>query len=200
MTHLGMDDLLQLREPGLEPGGTAAREHLAACPACQAELDRLHQRAARLRALPTLRPARDHWPLIKSRLTRARRQRRARVGALSGLALAASVTLAIVARDLSNPPSVGAETEISQAMARSHELERTLDAFKPDQRVTDGQTERMAGELEDRIAVIDRQLEMAQLMDPALSDAALLRLWRERVGLLNALVDVHVTRASRIGL
>jgi hypothetical protein len=28
----------------------------------------------------------------------------------------------------------------------------------------------------------------------------LLELWRERVGLLNALVDVHVTRASNVGL
>jgi hypothetical protein len=27
-----------------------------------------------------------------------------------------------------------------------------------------------------------------------------LRLWRERVGLLDALVDVHVTRASSAGL
>jgi hypothetical protein len=27
-----------------------------------------------------------------------------------------------------------------------------------------------------------------------------LELWRERVGLLNALVDVHVTRASNVGL
>jgi hypothetical protein len=26
-----------------------------------------------------------------------------------------------------------------------------------------------------------------------------LRLWRERVGLLNALVDVHVTRARAVG-
>jgi len=58
----------------------------------------------------------------------------------------------------------------------------------------------MAGELEDRIALVDRQLEMAQLMDPESSETALLRLWRERVGLLDALVDVHLTRASRIGL
>ena len=31
-------------------------------------------------------------------------------------------------------------------------------------------------------------------------DAALLDLWRERVGLLDALVDVHVSHASNVGL
>ena len=36
-------------------------------PLCQAELDRLHQRVARLKALPTLRPARDRWPETAAR-------------------------------------------------------------------------------------------------------------------------------------
>ena len=56
MTHLSMDQLLALREPGSEPGAAAARRHVEACAECAAELDRLHQRVARLRALPTLRP------------------------------------------------------------------------------------------------------------------------------------------------
>jgi hypothetical protein len=122
-----------------------------------------------------------------------------RFASLGGLGLAASIALLLMVRDLAHPSSV-AGIELSQAIARSHELERTLDSFKSDQRVTDGWTDRMAGELEDRIALVDRQLEMAQLMDPESSETALLRLWRERVGLLDALVDVHLTRASRIGL
>jgi hypothetical protein len=37
-------------------------------------------------------------------------------------------------------------------------------------------------------------------MEQQARDPELLRLWRERVGLLDALVDVHVTRASNVGL
>jgi hypothetical protein len=41
---------------------------------------------------------------------------------------------------------------------------------------------------------------MADMLGRQSRDAQLLRLWRERVGLLDALVDVHVTRASNVGL
>ena len=37
-------------------------------------------------------------------------------------------------------------------------------------------------------------------MQQQATDHDLLKLWRERVGLLDALVDVHVTRASNAGL
>ena len=60
MNHLSMDALLALREPGTEPGTATAREHLNHCPHCQLELDRLHQRVARLKALPSLRPRKAH--------------------------------------------------------------------------------------------------------------------------------------------
>ena len=52
MTHLSMEALLSLREAGLEPGVAAARQHLESCAGCRAELERLHQRVARLKALP----------------------------------------------------------------------------------------------------------------------------------------------------
>ena len=58
MSHLSMETLVALREPGTEPGEAAAREHLEGCPLCRAEFDRLHQRVARLKALPALRPSR----------------------------------------------------------------------------------------------------------------------------------------------
>jgi predicted transcriptional regulator len=90
--------------------------------------------------------------------------------------------------------------EIQQAMARSQVLESALDRIDPQSRVLDGQTAGIAQELEDRIARVDRQLEMAELMEQQARDTELLRLWRERVGLLDALVDVHVTHASNVGL
>ncbi len=199
MTHLSMETLVSLREPGSEPGQAAAREHLNQCDHCQAELQRLHQRVARLKALPTLRPGRDRWPEAKARFTAERRRRRTRTAGLGGLALAASVALAISVGNLS-PPADPTPDQLSQAMERSQVLESALSEYNPGGRVLDGRTARIAGELEDRIARVDRQLEATELLRQQPDDRDLLKLWRERVGLLDALVDVHVTRASNAGL
>jgi hypothetical protein len=199
MTHLSMEALLSLREAGLEPGDSAAREHLESCPGCRAELERLHQRVARLKALPALRPTRDRWPTVAARVRQERRERRRRVGALLGLAAAASIALGVAVGGRSGRP-IGGEQEIHQAMARSQALESALSRFHPDERVLDGRTAGIAQELEDRIARVDRELEMADLLERQSRDQQLLKLWRERVGLLDALVDVHVTRASNVGL
>lgn len=199
MTHLTMDALVSLREPGNEPGQAAAREHLNQCPHCQAELQRLHQRVARLKALPTLRPARDRWPETRARYNAERRRRRTRTAGLAGLAAAASVALGIAVGDLSRPNEITAE-QLTQVMERSQVLESALSEFNPEARVLDGRTARIAGELEDRIARLDRELELTELQPQQGTDQDLLKLWRERVGLLDALVDVHVTRASNAGL
>jgi hypothetical protein len=199
MTHLSMDALVSLREPGSEPGHAAAREHLNQCAHCQAELQRLHQRVARLKALPTLRPSRDRWPETRARFRADRRRRRTRVVGLTGLAMAASVALAITVGDLSRPADATAE-QLNQAMERSQVLESALSEYNPAGRVLDGRTARIAGELEDRIARVDRELEVTELLRQQATDHDLLKLWRERVGLLDALVDVHVSRASNAGL
>jgi hypothetical protein len=200
MSHLSTEALVALRDPGTEPGEAAAREHLEGCPLCRAELERLHQRVARLKALPALRPSRERWPAVLNRIRAQRRQRRLRTGGLVGLAAAASVALALGVSSLP-PDDPGLNpAEIQQAMARSQVLESALERIDPESRVMDGQTAGIAQELEDRIARVDRELEMTELMEQQARDAELLRLWRERVGLLDALVDVHVTRASNVGL
>ena len=200
MTHLSMEALLSLREAGREPGDAAALEHLEGCAACRAEHERLHQRVARLKALPALRPTRDRWPQVAARVRAERRARRRRVGGVIGLAAAASIALGVlVGRSGGGEIAVG-EQEISQAMARSQALESALSQYHPEDRVLDGRTAGIAQELEDRIARVDRELEVAEMLERQSRDAQLLRLWRERVGLLDALVDVHVTRASNVGL
>jgi len=199
MTHLSMESLLSLRESGLEPGDAAAREHLESCPGCRAELERLHQRVARLKALPALRPTRDRWPQVAGRVRQERRARQRRVGGLVGLAAAASIALGVLVGRPTGRAPVG-EQEIRQAMARSQALESALSQYQPDQRILDGRTAGIAQELEDRIARVDRELEMADLLGRQTGDDQLLKLWRERVGLLDALVDVHVTNASNVGL
>jgi len=198
MTHLSMEAMLSLREGGAEPGDATARAHLESCPGCRAELDRLHQRVARLKALPALRPTRDRWPQTAAKVRAERRRRRLRASGLVGLAAAASIALGVVVGGNGAVP-VG-EQEIHQAMARSQALESALSEFHPENRILDGRTAGIAQELEDRIARVDRELEMAELLERQTRDQQVLKLWRERVGLLDALVDVHVTRASNVGL
>jgi hypothetical protein len=199
MTHLSMESLLSLREAGLEPGDASAREHLDACPTCRAELDRLHQRVARIKALPALWSSRDRWPQVAARLRVDRRAHRQRVAGLIGLAAAASIAVALLIGPRGGVVA-GGEQEIQAAMARSQALETALSQYHPEQRMLDGRTAGIAQELEDRIARVDRELEMAELLEQQPQDDQLLKLWRERVGLLDALVDVHVTRASNVGL
>jgi hypothetical protein len=199
MTHLTMEALLSLREGGLEPGDASAREHLDGCPACQAELDRLHQRVARLKALPALRPGRDRWSQTVARLQVERRAHRQRVAGLIGLLAAASIAVAVLVGPRGGTAGAG-EQEIQAAMERSQALESALSQYHPEERMLDGRTAGIAQELEDRIAQVDRELEMADLLERQSRNQQVLKLWRERVGLLDALVDVHVTRASNVGL
>ena len=200
MTHLSMDALLALREPGTEPGTATAREHLARCPECQLELDRLHQRVARLKALPALRPGRDRWPETAARVRAERRRQKTRLIGFSGLAAAASFALALAGPTVVPSTPKPNTQELQQVMVRSQALESALSEINPEGRVIDGRTAQMAQELEDRIARVDRALEVTELAPEQTNDQDLLQLWRERVGLLDALVDVHVTRASDAGL
>lgn len=205
MSHLTMESLLALREPGLEPGDRAARQHVEECTACRLELEQLQQRAARLKALPALRPSRDLWPAVRVRQqAERRRQWQARWIGTAGFLAAASVAFALVWGDVARPDTASAAAEIAAARERSQVLESALDQYNPDLRVIDGRTARVSQELEDRIAALDQQLQAAQLREAEQAEAAqqqqMLELWRERVGLLNALVDVHLTRASNVGL
>jgi len=207
MSHLTMEQLLELRAPGLEPGQETVRTHLDECPACRAEADRLAQRIARLRALPTPRPSRDRFQEVRARYVADRRGRRLRALALGSLALAASVALAVVGAGLIPPKqptgTVAAMDDLVEGMmTRSQELEAALRAYDPDGRVLDGRTAGIAHRIEDGLGAVDRQLEMLNLMQVGAQDLRReqLRLWRERVGLLDALVDVHLTRASYAGM
>jgi hypothetical protein len=200
VTHLSMEQLMALREPGAEPGDQAARSHLDECEICRTEFDRLHQRIARLKALPALRPTRDRWPDVQAQFQAERRQRRVRRVSLVGLAAAASIGLVVSLRNADPPRTEPVPAELSEAMARSQALEAAIDRYHPESRVLDGRTARIAQALEDRIAAVDRELQMTDLMEAGRRQTQELNLWRERVGLLDALVDVHLTRASNAGL
>lgn len=199
MKHLTLDELMQLREPGLEPGVAGLRAHLEACEQCRAEAARIEQRANRLRSLPSLRPARDHWPALEQKLRAERRGQLVRRVVWAGLAVAAGIGAVVAVRVLRPAPDAEQQVALEEAMAKSQQLEQVIHSYNPDARVTDGRTVRVAGELEERIALVDQQLMSVRQQSSRNRETEVLDLWRQRVGLLNALVDVHMTRATAVG-
>jgi anti-sigma factor RsiW len=190
--HGSSEELLALRDG---EGSAWAREHVAACAACAAELARLEQVRAQLRALPSFAPPRDRWPLVE-RIARQDRRRRRVSGSLGLLAAAAVVVLSFVA--LHHPTSAPADTALQQAMDESAAMEQVFRSLQPDQRALTGSAASVVVDLEDRLARVD-----AALNDPAAMRAdpqRVAQLWKQRAGLLSALVDVHETRATYAGL
>ncbi len=199
--HLTMDQLLAVRDGNRsEPEFADAHAHVAGCDLCRNELDRLHQRTARLRALPTMSPARNHFPAVRARWQWERTQRRVRLASAVGIVAAAVLLVTVVGRDLMQPPRLDAEQQLESAINKSQQLEAALREYRPDDRVVDGRTAQLVIVIEDRIADLDNKLQDAARLDHTMRMQRQVELWQQRVGLMDALVDVHVTRASNVDL
>lgn len=199
--HLNMDELLAVRDGDRSnPAHAQAHRHLAGCPTCQAELDRLHQRTARLRALATMAPVTDQYPAVRARLHWEQSQKRQRRLAGIGVAVAATLVLAVAGNHLVSPPALDAAQQLETAMTRSQLLEQRLREWSSESRVVDGQTALVVIQLEDRIAALDLELSRSTARDESERLEREVALWQQRVGLMNALVEVHVTRASNVDL
>jgi hypothetical protein len=188
-----MEELLALRA---NEGSVWGRQHLDACPVCRGELEALYQRVAQLKALPPISPARDRWPVIRDRVQGSRARGR-RMWAARGLAAAALIAGVAVLRPFGGTSAYA--NELERAKQQSASLEAELQQYDPDSRVVSGRAASLAADLEDRIATVDGWL--AQLNSvPAGPDPQLVKLWRDRVNLMQQLVDVHVTNAAYVGL
>jgi len=110
------------------------------------------------------------------------------------------LAITVVGRDLVQPPELDASEQLQTAISRSQALERTLDEYRPDERVVDGRTIQVVIELEDRIADVDSRLQRVVHLEPSKRLPAEVALWQERVGLMSALVDVHLTKATNVDL
>ena len=201
MTHLTMEQLLATREPGLEPQVRGWRDHAEGCAVCRAEVDRLDQRMAHLKALPALRPSRDLFGAVRLKAAAERRALQVRRVVLGGMALAASVTFAavMVNRQQQNRTLVAVDPGLAEMMSQSKGLEQALSGFDQDRQVIDGRTVAVTSSLEDQLARVDRQIETVGLLQAEARQERMIKLWRERVGLLDALVDVHLTGARYVG-
>lgn len=197
--HCTLEELLELRTGDAGPG---VRSHIEECEECQEEFDRLGRRIAALRALPVRRPPRDRWPIVKQRfLAERRRERRRRLG-WGSLAVAAGLAMAVGFHNAGwigaadRTQSVGQE-QIEQLVFESQQLEDALAAYGTEGRVLSARTAGVIADLEDRIALVD--VGIGRLSRSGAPREELMTLWRDRVQLMGALVNTHVTRATYVG-
>lgn len=162
----------------------------------------------RLRALPAFAPPPGGWRNLNQRLT-ARRRNYAMAG--GGFALAASVLVAVGLVGMRPEPApqvapgtstivATAEPErrapevsptLAQLISRSQQLERELAYVRPQVAVWNTGRDNRAMLLETELRRVDEQLDFS---DPQAAEA----LWRRRVMLMNALVELHETEAPAL--
>jgi len=90
--------------------------------------------------------------------------------------------------------------DLVRVKQQSATLEQELGRYDPDARVTSGRSAALAAALEDRIAVIDGELVRLGAPRVQAGPAELVKLWQQRVDLMQQLVRVRVTRAAYVGL
>jgi len=195
LRHCTISELLALRDG---EGSTATRTHVDECAECAAQLERLYQRTAGLKALASLSPPRDRWPAVREALEAERRSIRWSRMRWAGLA-AAAVLVGIVGLQ-AIPHGTAADDlaarEVAGLVEESQELEALLASFQRPGRVVSGMTAATIADLEDRIAVIDLGITRAQAVSA--SSDAMADLWRERVMLMDRLVSTHVQRTTYV--
>ena len=196
LRHCSIQELLDVRSG---QGSMGARTHVDECQECRDELDRLHQRVAALKALPTLNAPRDRWPLVRERIVAERRRGWWLRGAW---AAAAAVALMLGANGMLNIPAAAPEPEreIRGLVERSTQLDSLLVVVSEQTRVINALTALAIVDLEDRLSTVDgRIVETRSTTISNRQREQLKLLLQERVALMNALVNAHAQRASYVG-
>ena len=196
--HLTMEELLDVRDGESRPEAAA---HAASCPVCAAEVERLKEMRAALRALPLLRPEGDRWPLVRGAVERRRRRNGALAVGGAALAMAASLVLALLLPGTTPAPLTDRGTsrnEISDLVAESQRLEEALRALGPERRVMDVWQVSALEDPEDEIGFVDMRLVGPGARSLPPEEAV--RLWRRRVDLMNELLRARGGQTVYVGL
>jgi hypothetical protein len=194
--HVSPEALLELRDGAAE---ASVSDHVAACPECAAELERLRRLRDELRALPPLAPERDLWPAIAAAAAAERGRRRLARAGWAAASVAAVVSLVAGVRGtVEAVQEMKVAREVRSLVAESQRLEQALRSPDVGGRVVDDRVVGTIVNLEDRIAYIDAKL--APETKTTLASQEALQLWHERVRLLDALVAVQSTRETYVGL
>ncbi len=193
LIHCTMDELLAIRDG---QGSQGALRHLDECDECCNELELLHQRVAALKALPSLRPPRDRWSVVRDEVLAQRARARRRFGGWLTAAAAASVALAIGLGGLVTPAAQEPDP-LAELVSEAQMLERALRTMRPETRVLTGRIAGAVAALEDRLELLDVRFKQARVQ--RLSREKVIVLWQERIDLMDALVNVHARPVILIG-
>jgi hypothetical protein len=205
--HARLDELLSLRDGA--PVDARVRVHVDECAECAAGLARAAALQQRLRSLPPA-PAcvTDGWAGVRARLddSRARRGLAHRIApyaaAASVVALAMFATLRWADRPMpadpgSAPLIVLDPQSLDQLRTRSQELEALLAALPERPAVARAGTSVPIESLEAQVQWLDHQLSLAGTEGSATDSE---QLWRDRVEVMNSLVQLRFVEAQQVNL
>ena len=210
--HARIDELLSLRDG--EPVDSRTDAHVAGCSECLAQLARVTALQSQLRTLPEVVSAgRDGWLEVERRL-RARTDvpgRRTRTGLL---AVAASLAMLAVVAGLriQDRPATGRDAfaglaanvidgvppTLAELQQRSVQLEQLLAALPERPAVERAATALPIDALEAQVQWVDHRLTESGVTDVAPEETE--RLWRDRIELMNSLVQLRYVDAQRMSL
>jgi hypothetical protein len=205
--HARLDELLSLRDGA--PVDAGVRTHVVDCPECTAALARAQSLRDRLRALPAVpEPVTDGWVAVQARLaaTSDRRRWATRVAPFAAAASVAALGLFATLRLLEAPASpevapaphiVAESAALEDLRARSQALEALLAVMPARPAVERADTSVPIESLEAQVQWLDHQLSLAGA-DGGAADAE--RLWRDRVEVMNSLVQLRYVEAQHVVL
>jgi hypothetical protein len=205
--HARIDELLSLRDGA--PVDARVRAHVDHCAECAAALAGTATVRDRLRALPSAPESdRDGWAELQSRLAqrRERSRWRARVAPYAAAASVAALAAFAALRVFDAPtqpagtpePRVALDTpSVDELRARSQALEALLAAMPERPAVARAATSVPIESLEAEVQWLDHQLSIAGA-DAAAPGTA--RLWRDRVEVMNSLVQLRYVEAQYVAL
>ena len=203
--HVRLDELLSLRDGA--PVDAGVRTHVMGCAECAAELARMRALRDQLRALPPVpEPTSDGWIGVRARLqapgTRsaglARMAPYAAAASLAALAVLGALRLAEWRTPATAQPEplIVLETDtVHDWQERSRALEQLLAALPERPAVERAGTSVPIESLEAEVQWLDHRLSQAGA-DGGAPEAA--RLWRDRVEVMNSLVQLRYVEAQHV--
>jgi hypothetical protein len=207
--HASIEQLIGLRDE--EPVSVEVQQHVRGCGQCAAALNGLLAARERLTMLADPVPPPDAWQRIAAASDRSRYRRRwLPVAGLGLAASAAAVALLMVnlhvkptpSRDDTAvvTPSSNQPADVNQLMAQSRYLERAVLKLDgpADSMAVSADTASTVAALEDRIAVVDYEINSAVGVDN--NDPHMVQLWKQRVNLLQSLAAVRYAQVADAGI
>jgi hypothetical protein len=210
--HAHLHELLSLRDG--EPVDQQAAAHAEGCALCAQRLAHLQSIRQRLRTLPdVVASGRDGWLEVERRIVERAQapRRRLRIGlaaaaaSVASLAVLAGLRLQDGARQ--NPEAfarLGAEVaadpqlKIAELQRQSLELEAILAALPERPAVERAATALPIETLEAQVQWVDHRL--SEFEADATVDTEAEQLWRDRIGIMNSLVQLRYVEAQRLAL